>query len=592
MPRDFIPCARLLRIVLLASAFALADPAMRAVAASDLFVPRQFQTIQAAIHAAKPFDRILVAPGRYVEQIRFLGAPVLVESLEGAAHTTIDGGGVGPVVTFHALDTRQTLLIGFTITGGRIDTDHAIGAGIYNPGGSPTIAENIIIDNRATGSLSCQGAGIYSSGDALILNNTIEANLGEATERGTTFGGAGVFMVGGFCLGNEITGNSLFSGRPIYDKVHRAVGAGAWITSNCVFMSNRVYGNEACFFGRDAFGGGVAVDDTATIALNVIRNNTARAVNGKGGGIYVESRATPTISANLIVENFAQSQNTRRGEGGGIYFDSGSTPIVTYNTICYNRVGGNDGVGAGMAANSATPAITGCIIWRNAFINKQKIVAWRPLWNVGVRDVKLSLVDDATYAGTNGNFDADPDFEDAFRLRPTSPCIDAGEATSPTIVSNNDVDGTARVVDGRGTGSERIDLGAQEFGPLSRTDRRVLGPGDPVGLEMHVPGLGGKGYMCFGSFGQAGIPLPPPDSRIVPLSADALFFASFGQRNAPFLNFTGTLDVNGRASLSHDLSSDPRVRGVSVYFAGVVFDNAGGVTLVTNAVAVEIGGSR
>jgi len=67
--------------------------------------------------------------------------------------------------------------------------------------------------------------------------------------------------------------------------------------------------------------------------------------------------------------------------------------------------------------------------------------------------------------GTNGNISSDPLFVDQsgsnYRLQPASQSIDVGDSTAPGIPSR-DLDGNARILDGRGSGTAVIDLGAYE----------------------------------------------------------------------------------------------------------------------------------
>ena len=96
--------------------------------AGTLEVPQQYPTIQSAINAATTFDVITVKPGTYYENINFAGKRITVRSIDPndpniVAGTIINGStptdqNAGSVVTFSSGEDNNSVLAGFTITGG------------------------------------------------------------------------------------------------------------------------------------------------------------------------------------------------------------------------------------------------------------------------------------------------------------------------------------------------------------------------------------------------------------------------------------------------------------------------------------------
>ncbi len=116
------------------------------------------------------------------------------------------------------------------------------------------------------------------------------------------------------------------------------------------------------------------------------------------------------------------------------------------------------------------PTITNSIVWANS---TQQL-------GLPTENVSHSLVSDPAFAGINGNIMADPQFVDAenrdFRLSPFSPCIDAGDNTTPDL-PDNDIAGMHRIM--FGGKSLTVDMGAYEFyinrvAPVPGTDEAVF----------------------------------------------------------------------------------------------------------------------
>lgn len=561
-------------------------PTLRA-AAGDLLVPSQYKTIQAALNAARPGDRVLVAPGTYRERIVFPGVALLLQSSHGAGRTVIDAEYKGVAVTFDAKDGPWTMMRGFTVTGGLVEADIARGGGVNCGPASPVVLDNVITGNWVHGKSVAQGGGVYATGAPVFLNNLISDNIAVALETNTDHAGGGVYALGGAFVRNRIIGNTLISNREVWNGVLLSRGAGVFAGGQCGFMYNRVIGNNGCFYGRDARGGGFAVDGQAKIALNVIRNNTARAQLGRGGGIYCAPQAKPIISGNVILENFAESEATYASEGGGVYVDVGAAPEFSYNTVHANRVSGATVRGAGLSAASASPRIVGCIFWNNTHWDEHQDQQVLSLYGVNSTAISYSVIGDGQFATLNHNTRADPLFVDAYHLAPTSPCIDAGEPATPAVEGVVDLEGAERVRDALGGGKGRIDIGALEYGPLRRDSRARVGPSDLVEIDLFAPRLVGSFYLCAASLGDAGIALPAPDTRIIPLSLDTMFQVSLGRTFPPFEGFSGVIGANGRARLKLTVPAMAQLLGLNIHVAGIVLKGSA-VDLVTNAVTIGI----
>ncbi|MHC5108905.1 MAG: right-handed parallel beta-helix repeat-containing protein [Planctomycetota bacterium] len=163
-----------------------------------------YDSIQEALTTAN-CGQIVVAPGTYYENINLLGKPIHLHSSDGPAVTIIDAQGDGTVVTFDNGEGPNTILEGFTITGGNADSgggmfiddagptishclfsgnEAGIGGGMSNAGGNPTVTHCTFTGNVATGnSWPGRGGGIASSvGLLTVTNSTFVGNM--ASNRG------------------------------------------------------------------------------------------------------------------------------------------------------------------------------------------------------------------------------------------------------------------------------------------------------------------------------------------------------------------------------------------------------------------------
>ena len=142
--------------------------------AAIINVPGDQPSIQTAINAAVNGDVIIVAPGRYLENINFLGKAITVRSIDPDDQfvrqaTIIDGGGSGSVVTCFSGEGPDTVFNGLTITGGagRVgENGRFFGGGMYNLNSSPSVANCRFVSNVAD-----MGGGMFNNNSSVTVTN-------------------------------------------------------------------------------------------------------------------------------------------------------------------------------------------------------------------------------------------------------------------------------------------------------------------------------------------------------------------------------------------------------------------------------------
>jgi len=409
--------------------------------AATLNIPGDFATIQACIDAAQDGDECVVAPETYHELIDFLGKAITLRSSGGPAVTISDAGPVAdpgtgkPVVRCDSGEGPDTVLEGFTITGGTGDTatflGSYIGGGMFNLASSPTVTNCNFIQNTAT-----RGGGMYNTSASPTLTDcTFNGNMG-----------GGMFNIGG-----------------------------SPTVINCMFIGNE---SGAC-------GGGMCNEGSRpTVLKSTFILNTSGVV---GGGMANESGSSPTVTSCRFMANTAQAW------GGGMLNNGGSAMVTNctfigntasvgggmYNshtpTVVNCTFSGNKAyiVGGGMHNHNSGATVSNCILWDNSPVDiPDSDIFLTPTFSFSV--VQGGLPVGATDAG--GNIGADPMFvrnpnagldgmwgteDDDFgdlRLLAGSPSINAGDPASFPGPTATDLDGHTRVL------CMRIDMGAYEFG--------------------------------------------------------------------------------------------------------------------------------
>jgi len=390
--------------------------------AATIRVPADVVGIQRAIDAAANGDTVLVSPGTYYERINFRGKAITLTSEQGPDVTTIDGQRGGTVVTFLSREGRESVLTGFTITGG---FNASAGGGIHIGSSSPTIRGNTITRNAG-----CSGAGIQSnSGAPRIEHNRV---IGNAVEACTGAWGIGIYILG------------------------RAADSAAELFDNDI-SENRSIGSS--------FGGGVALvgAGAAVLRRNVISHNVTDGPSGcgQGGGLISSNFTQATLVDNLIVHNTACF-------GGGIYWGGilGAS-VWTNNTVADNDALNFPGVYVSGFAwndfyNNLITATSGPALYCE-FTQMPPVLRANDVFRSGGAAYGGSCLDQT---GLNGNISAAPLFVDAadrdYRLTMASAAIDAGTDAAAQLPST-DLEGYPRVVDGNGDGIVHVDIGALEY---------------------------------------------------------------------------------------------------------------------------------
>ena len=212
-----------------------------------------FRTIQKGIDSADDGDTVLVEWGVYVENINFSGKRILVAShyifdgLESTIESTIiNGGHAGSVVTFNSGEGLNSVIRGFTLTGG-----YAVyGGGVYCYGSSPTISENFIVGNACAWGTG--GPGIYCGhgSSPTIYRNLVADCSGPAAIFLFFYSGAQVInntvcdnTWGGISIqasSNAYVKNNIFCNNVDYG-IHVASGSSWYVGYNDVFGQNNNY---------------------------------------------------------------------------------------------------------------------------------------------------------------------------------------------------------------------------------------------------------------------------------------------------------------------------------------------------------------
>jgi len=239
--------------------------------------------------------------------------------------------------------------------------------------------------------------------------------------------------------------------------------------TNCVFQNNEAVDTNGT---NDSENGGAIYCDSSspTIVNCAFSGNSAE----NGGAIYCNS-SSPSIT------NCTFRGNSANQYGGALLCEDSSSLTVTNCEFSGNSAG-SDGGAMGCASSSST--LNNCTfggnstsaIWCAAIYNMtlNNCILWDGGHEIYVMvgyapTLNYCCVDPTGLGGVtlNNCIHADPQFVDAaggdYHLKPSSPCIDAGNNTSVGADVTTDLDGNNRIVDGNGDETATVDIGAYEF---------------------------------------------------------------------------------------------------------------------------------
>jgi parallel beta-helix repeat protein len=284
------------RISLLAAALtltvgiALAIPAL----AKTIEVPKDYQTIQAAINAAQPGDLILIAPGIYKENLTIRKS---IELRGTDAGVIVDGSRARNTPTILIQRTRDVVIQNLEITGGRrgIQVERSRDVIIKN---------NLIQKNRRQGILVTDN----SQGTQIIENKIFDTAPDE-----------------GNVLGNGIILNGDKNAQVLKNFIARSAWSGLRLLSAVAHIEGNTF-EENQYYGIEIWPNWVDSPDVpsqATVLDNALKGNVR-------AGIFITEESIAVIENNQILDTARDKDNQY---GHGVWVADGAQVSLTGNVV-------------------------------------------------------------------------------------------------------------------------------------------------------------------------------------------------------------------------------------------------------------------
>lgn len=363
-------------LVVYVVAFTLFLSMSGSVLGATYYVPDDYGTIQAALTdvAGGGLHTIIVRDGTYTgtgnKNLDFDGKAIILRSENGPASCIIDCEGDGRGFIFWHSGTKDSVVDGFTITGGY--SPAGAGGGILCHGvefqsvGSPTISNCVIENNSAQvgGGISC-----HTSASPTIVNCTIRNNSAVNYFGATNAHGGGIDCTRSsspIIINCIVTGNtSTYEGGGVYCSQSSPTITDCTVSENSAGWSG---GGISCFN-----------DSSPNISgCNFSENSVTVKTDGYGGGGISCQNSSPTItdcdfsgndgyyggavwcyessSPNISDCSFSANEGTY---GGGISCWLSSSPEITNCIIEENK---SNAFGGGIYSDNSSPIMTHCLI--------------------------------------------------------------------------------------------------------------------------------------------------------------------------------------------------------------------------------------
>jgi parallel beta-helix repeat protein len=269
---------------------ALAIPAL----AKTIEVPKDYQTIQAAINAAQPGDLILIAPGIYKENLTIRKS---IELRGADVGVIVDGSRARNTPTILIQRTRDVVIQNLEITGGRrgIQVERSRDVIIKN---------NLIQKNRRQGILVTDN----SQGTQIIENKIFDTAPDE-----------------GNVLGNGIILNGDKNAQVLKNFIARSAWSGLRLLSAVAHIEGNTF-EENQYYGIEIWPNWVDSPDVpsqATVLDNTLKGNVR-------AGIFITEESIAVIENNQILDTARDRDNQY---GHGVWVADGAQVSLTGNVV-------------------------------------------------------------------------------------------------------------------------------------------------------------------------------------------------------------------------------------------------------------------